>query len=75
MHFSHYFLTFIMSIVLECTINITFYVWSFYSPSSPYEILKVLAYVLDSPSRKNKGMEAPLTYPNKDFFKNSGKNN
>lgn len=57
-----------MSIVFEFAINITFYIWSFYSPSFQYEILKILTYVLDSPSGEDKGMEAPPIFPNRDFF-------
>lgn len=57
-----------MLTVFEFTINIPFYMWSLHSPSSPYGILKILIYVLDSPPREGKKVEAPLTFPNRDFF-------
>lgn len=66
-----------MPLVFEFTINTTFYVWSFCLLSSPYGILKNSYICAWFTSRKDKGVEVPLTFPNKDFFKvwNSGKEN
>lgn len=48
-----------MPIVFEFTIDITFYIWSFYSLSSTCEILKILTYVLGSLQERIKGWRLP----------------
>lgn len=65
---SQYFLTFIMPIVFEVTINIIF-IFGYFIRLLPHMKYLKFFHVFDSPSRKGRRVEAPLTSPNKDFLK------